>query len=69
MYMFDDITLRKKWNNFKLQAKKKKKRIYMYYFLFSETLQKLYDLKNFIRKVVCKDCDAFLHEKNPAKKH
>lgn len=22
--MFDDITLRKKWNNFKLQAKKKK---------------------------------------------
>ena len=25
MYMFDDITLRKKWNNFKLQAKKKKK--------------------------------------------
>ena len=26
MYMFDDITLRKKWNNFKLQAKKKKKK-------------------------------------------
>ena len=22
--MFDDITLRKKWNNFKLQAKKRK---------------------------------------------
>lgn len=28
--MFDDITLRKKWNNFKLQAKKKKKKKDLY---------------------------------------
>ena len=37
MYMFDDITLRKKWNNFKLQAKKKKKKdLYVVLFILGD---------------------------------